>query len=310
MLIGLHDAESDHFGKGTNKFPNYALMKISAYHKQNGDTVEWWTAINNPLYDVVYSSKVFDFTPENPYLPDCTIRGGTGYGLYDELPQEIDDMFPDYSIYPECDYAIGFLTRGCIRNCRWCVVPKKEGKIRPYRTWQQVVRPDTNKLTLMDNNILACDYGIDQLRQISETDYRLDLNQGMDARLITPNIADILSKIKWQRFIRFSCDTQNQIPYIQDTVKMLRKCGVKASSIWVYMLITKNLYDNLERIYAMRECGPITIYGQAEKNPTLGIMPEHWQNVMAQKYIYQGSWRNTDWEQYIVDRPFLNVEIT
>lgn len=153
MIVGLHDAEAEHFGKGTNKFPNYALMKISAYHKARGDEVEWWESIRNPLYDVVYSSKVFDFTPENPYLPDCTIRGGTGYGLYDELPQEIDDMFPDYSIYPECDYAIGFLTRGCIRNCRWCVVPKKEGKIRPYRTWRDVVRRDTDKLTLMDNNI-------------------------------------------------------------------------------------------------------------------------------------------------------------
>lgn len=126
MIIALHDSEMDHFGKGTDKFPNYALMKISAYHKAKGDTVEWFQPLFQ--YDKVYSSKVFEWTPENPYLPEDTIKGGTGYGLYNELPEEIDRMFPDYSIYPECDYAIGFITRGCIRNCRWCVVPKKKAK--------------------------------------------------------------------------------------------------------------------------------------------------------------------------------------
>lgn len=309
MLVGLHDAEMEHFGKGTNKFPNYALMKISAYHKARGDEVEWWEPIRNPLYDVVYSSKVFDFTPENPYLPDCTIRGGTGYGLYDELPQEIDDMFPDYSIYPECDYAIGFLTRGCIRNCRWCVVPKKEGKIRPYRTWRDVVRRDTDKLTLMDNNILACDYGIRQLRELSETDYRIDLNQGMDARLVDEDIADILARINWIKHIRFSCDKTSQIAHVQRVVRWLTERGVKESYIFVYMLITSDISDDLKRIYSLRECGNIMIYGQAEKNPTQGIMPEHWQNVMAQKYLYQGSWRKVDWADYIKERPFLNVKI-
>ena len=112
MLIGVH--ESDHTG-----FPNYALMKLSAWHKEHGDEVEWFNALMP--YDRVYSSKVFTFTPEDEYLPPDTIKGGTGYGLYGKLPQEVDDMFPDYSMYPDCDYAIGFLTRGCVRNCPWCV---------------------------------------------------------------------------------------------------------------------------------------------------------------------------------------------
>ena len=146
MNIGLHDAERDYFRTG-NKFPNYAIMKISAYHKSQGDNVEWW----NPLYcyDRVYSSKVFDFTPADPYLPADAIRGGTGYTdlpADNSLPGEVDDMFPDYSIYPECDYAIGYLTRGCPNNCRWCVVPRKEGKISPYRKWQDIVRGDTDKI--------------------------------------------------------------------------------------------------------------------------------------------------------------------
>ena len=154
MHIGLHD--SDNTG-----FPNLALMKISAWHKEQGDIVEWFVPMLH--YDRVYSSKVFTFTPEDPYLPPDTIKGGTGYRLYEDLPPEIDSMFPDYSIYPNCDYAIGFLTRGCIRACPWCVVPKKEGKIRPYRTWKEIKRPDSKKIVFMDNNVLACPHGIEQI---------------------------------------------------------------------------------------------------------------------------------------------------
>lgn len=131
--------------------------------------------LRNDEYDIVYSSKIFDFTPENPWLPPNAIKGGTGYDVKSELPRYIDNQYPDYSIYPECDYAIGFLTRGCIRSCPWCVVPEKEGKIRPYREWHEIVRPDTNKLVLMDNNILACEHGIEQLRQLSQTQYYIDI---------------------------------------------------------------------------------------------------------------------------------------
>ncbi len=194
MRIGLHDAEIDYF-KGKKHFPNYALMKISAWHKAHGDTVEWWEPLNT--YDKVYSSKVFGFTPENPYLPPDTIKGGTGHGLFAELDPEIDAMFPDYTIYPACNYAIGYITRGCPNRCRWCVVPKKEGNIHPYRTWRGLVRPDSDKLVLMDNNILACQYGIEQLADMAGSGYKIDLNQGMDARLVTPDIADILARLQW-----------------------------------------------------------------------------------------------------------------
>ena len=305
MLVGIHDAEADHF-KTHDKYPNLALMKISAYHKARGDEVEWW----NPLLpcDKVYSSKVFDFTPENPYLPPDAVRGGTGYGIFDELPKEIDEMFPDYSIYPQCDYAIGYLTRGCINKCRWCVVPKKEGHIHAYRRWEKVVRPDTDKLTLMDNNILSCAWGISQLKELGKTGYKVDLNQGMDARLVTEEIADILARIKWQKHIRFSCDQANQIGPVKKAVRLLEERGVKPSKIFVYCLITKNLKDNLKRLYALRDCGPITVYAQPEKNPTQNIMPAHWQNVMAQKYVYKGAWRKQNWEDYINERSFLNVK--
>ena len=279
-------------------------MKISAYHKACGDAVEWFAPIEAPLYDIVYSSKIFDFTPENEYLPPNTVKGGTGYGLYEDLPEEIDKMFPDYSIYPECDYAIGFLTRGCPNRCANCYVPRKEGNIHPYRTWQQLVRQDTNKLVLMDNNILACEHGIDQLRQLTETDYRIDINQAMSVFTVTPDTADILEKLKWQKYIRFSVDRKPQIEGIYEAARLLNKRGVPNSKLFVYILLTKDIEDNLERIYAMRKLGNVTIYGVPYKDMRIGEMPERWQNVMAQKYIYSGQWRKFDWNEWKKEHEF------
>ena len=258
MRIGLHDADAEHF-RSRNKFPNYALMKISAYHKKNGDDVEWFMPLEAQSYDKVYSSKIFDFTEECPYLPTNTIKGGTGYGLFEDLPDKIDCMFPDYSLYPDCDYSIGFLTRGCINKCPWCYVPKKEGDIRPYRTWQEIVRADTNKLTLMDNNILAHPHGIEQLRQLAETDYRLDINQAMSVFLVTTKTADILARCKWKKYIRFSVDQKAQIEGMYRAADLLAERGIPNSKLFIYCLLTEDLEDNLRRIYAMRELKSATL---------------------------------------------------
>ena len=254
-MIGLHDAERDHMpGKS---FPNFALMKIAAYHKAQGDTVEWWNALFNGTYDKVYSSKVFDFTPENLYLPPDTIKGGTGYGLFGELPPEIDSCFSDYSIYPDCDYVIGYITRGCPNRCGWCVVPEKEGDIRPYANWQDIVRHDTNKLVLMDNNILACEYGITQLAELAQSDYKIDLNQGMDARLVNARIADIIASLKWIKYIRFSCDQIPQIEAIENAAALLADRGVKPSRLFVYLLVTKDLANADCRVQRLKKLRPI-----------------------------------------------------
>ena len=246
MRIGLHD------GDGQTGFPNLALMKLSAWHKEQGDDVEWW----NPLlpYDRVYSSKVFTFTPECPYLPENTVRGGTGYGIMDELPQDVDDMFPDYSLYPDCDHAIGFLTRGCIRNCPWCVVPKKEGKIRPYRTWRDVKRPDSRDIVFMDNNVLACEHGLEQIADMIGKDVRVDFNQGLDARLITPEVAEMLAGLKWIRFIRMSADTDAMLDKVLTAIERLRKAGVKPYRVFVYVLV-QDVESAERRAVALREIG-------------------------------------------------------
>ena len=295
MLIGLHDAE---YERMRNKsFPNLALMKISSYYKSLGCQVEWW--IPDKTYDLVYSSKVFDFTPENENLPKNTIKGGTGYGLYDELPEKIDKSYPDYSLYPLCDYAIGFLTRGCINNCSFCVVPQKEGKIRPYSNWRDIVRSSSDKLVLMDNNILACEYGINQLRELSETNYKIDLNQGMDVTLLNDEICGIIKKLKCIKYIRFSCDKLYQLPYFENLVRLFDKHKIPKSKVFIYVLVRKDLENADKRVQELhRLCRSFNLYAQAERNTAKGIEPNKLQLEFAQRYVYGRCYKKENFKSY------------
>lgn len=125
MKNGLIDM--DNISKKRVSFPNLPLMKLSAYHKKHGDCVDWWVALEK--YDLVYKSKVFDFTPEieYPIYADRVVEGGSGYGLDNHLPDEVEHIMPDYSLYPQFNAAYGFLTRGCPRACPFCIVAPKEG---------------------------------------------------------------------------------------------------------------------------------------------------------------------------------------
>lgn len=254
MRIGLIDVD------GHSGFPNLALMKLSAWHKDRGDDVEWFVPL--ATYDKVYMSKVFTFTPDYDGIINAKeiVKGGTGYGMYNVLPTEIDDCFPDYSLYPEVDYAVGFLTRGCIRKCPWCIVPRKEGYISPYRSWEEIKRPDSNKIVFMDNNVLASMWGIKQIESLADTRVKVDFNQGLDARLIDDRVAYLLSRLHWIRFIRMSCDTEAMIPVVTEAVKRLQRFGVKPYRIFVYCLI-RDVEESHRRIKAMDELGVVP-FGQ------------------------------------------------
>lgn len=272
-LIGLHD--SDKTG-----FPNLALMKISAWHKAMGDCVEWWTPMLS--YDKVYSSKVFTFTKACDYLPTDAIRGGTGYGSYEDLPKEIDAMAPDYSIYPNCGHAIGFLTRGCIRNCPWCIVPRKEGAIRPYRTWQEILRTGRRDIVFMDNNVLACSHGISQIRSMAGQDIRIDFNQGLDARLITREVSQLLAKIKWIRFIRMSCDTVAMLEAVINAIELLKDSGIKPYRVFVYLLV-QDIPSAEHRAVILRSLG-VEVFAQPYRDFENGVVPTAEQKAFA-RYV-------------------------
>lgn len=253
MKIGLIDVD------GHNGFPNLALMRLSAYHKAKGDSVDWYspmihTAIN-PL-DRVYMSKVFTFTPNYEYniFAKEVVKGGTGYKDYGSLPPEVENTYPDYSIYPNSKSAIGFLTRGCIRNCPWCIVPQKEGHIRPEATWQEIKRPDSKEIIFLDNNVLASDFGLQQIEEMGSAPVWVDFNQGLDARLINHDAARLLARLHWIRFVRLACDTSAMLPVIEQAVAYLIEAGVAKSRLWSYMPV-RDLGEAEQRAIALDRLG-------------------------------------------------------
>lgn len=195
-----------------------------------------------------------------------------------------------------------------MNHCRWCVVPEKEGRIRPYRNWREIVRQDTDQLVLMDNNILACDYGIEQLKSLIGSGYRIDLNQGMDARLVDDRVAEILSRLSWIRFIRFSCDQRTQIAPVSRAVGLLMERGVRPYRIFIYLLVTSDLGDASERVEALKGYKAINLYAQAERNERLGIMPNAMQLEFQQRYVYGGSYRKETWIDYCIRKGFSGGE--
>lgn len=256
MKIGLIDVDG-------HNFPNLALMKLSAWHKAQGDTVEWVNYFEN--YDVVYKSKVFTFTKEDNTCINAgrIIKAGTGYRDYTTvLPEEIEHTCPDYSLYPQYKEAYGFLTRGCPNKCPWCIVPSKEGVIRPHADITEFLA-GRKRAILMDNNVLASDGGLSQIEKIADLGIRVDFNQGLDARIVAgnPDIARLLARVKWIKRIRFACDTKAQMSSIENVVRLLGSHGIKSEKIFCYVLVKQDTDDALERLRFLKELG-ITPFAQ------------------------------------------------
>lgn len=219
MKVGLIDVDG-------HNYPNLPLMKLSAWHKKQGDTVRWYEPFDGLLekYDRVYLSKVFSFTSdyEYPIYANEIIRGGSGYAIqlvngkeqYDklkdkDLPDEIEHIYPDYSLYPEHtkDTAYGFLTRGCPRGCSFCHVASKEGRCSKKVADLPEFWNGQKKIELLDPNILACPDWKELLQQLIDSNAKVNFNQGLDIRMITPEKSEMLAQIKiyaihfaWDRY--------------------------------------------------------------------------------------------------------------
>ena len=200
--------------------------------------MEWYSPLSR--YDKVYLAKVFTFTPDYAYFlnADEAERGGTGYDIGKVLPPDTDRAIPDYSLYGiDKRTAYGFLTRGCPNRCKWCVVPQKEGNINPYMDIEEIAVEGRNRIILMDNNVLASDYGLGQLEKIVRMGLRVDFNQGLDARLVTDETAKLLAQVKWLKHIRFGCDTQAQIAECERATALIDKYGYKGEYFFYCILL-------------------------------------------------------------------------
>lgn len=200
MKIGLIDVDS-------HNYPNLVLMKLSAYHKAQGDDVEWWNGFIH--YDRVYQSKVFDesYTEDMEFciMADEIVKGGTGYDLDNKLPNEIEHICPDYSIYGITDTAYGFLTRGCPRACPFCIVSAKEGrKSNTVADLDEFYRGQKN-IELLDPNLLASKDHENLLMQLADSKALVNFSQGLDARLLTKDNIELINKVSVKN-IHFAWD--------------------------------------------------------------------------------------------------------
>ena len=265
MKIGLIDVDG-------HNYPNIPLMKISAWHKAQGDSVEWYDPMFSGHMDKVYMSKVFSFTPDFEYCIDADeiIKGGSGYciSLVDgkevfdkskdiDLPYEIEHIYPDYSLYGITDTAYGFLTRGCPRGCEHCHVELKEGR-RTYKVadLSEFWRGQKN-IVLCDANILACRQWKDLLQQLIDSKAWVDFNQGLDIRLMTAEKADMLKRIKVKN-LHFAWDRYEDKDKILPKFKMFKMItGIDYRKLGVYVLCNFNtsIEQDLERIYYLRYLG-------------------------------------------------------
>jgi len=284
MNVGIHDSD-------LTGYPNLALMKLSAWHKAKGDTVLKYIALNP--YDVVYSSKVFTWTESDPYLPEVTKRGGTGYGLFETLPDEIEHTCPDYNLY-DIDYSMGFLTRGCPNKCSFCIVNKKEGKIRGHAELDEFLRHD--KVVFLDNNVLASEHGIKQIEQLTSRHIKVDFNQGLDARLIDDKIAKLLSKVRWLKPVRLACDSKSQMSAIQKAVTLLRWHNTTPTRYFVYVLI-KDIEDALERIKFIKGLG-LDVHAQPYRDFDNKTVPSQEQKDLARWANHKAIFKSVAWEDY------------
>lgn len=288
-LIALHTPEK-------TKFPNLALMKLSAWHKARGDAVEWFNPLFSESYDTIYSSKVFTFTPEDGRLPDRAQKGGSGYNLTAELPEAVEHTMPDYALYPECDYSLGFLTRGCIRHCPWCVVPEKEGSIRPHAHFEEFTRTDSRFIVFMDNNVLASIHGLNEIARLATTNYRVDFNQGLDARLIAgdESIAELLGTLKWYKPLRLACDRKEQMESVEQAVVLLRKHECKPTRFFCYVLV-KDIPDALERVEFLRKLN-VDPFAQPYRDFENNTQPTLEQRKFARWVNHKAMFKSVKWE--------------
>ena len=256
MKIGLIDVDGHHY-------PNLALMKLSAWHKARGDTVEWWWGWGQ--YDRIYMSKVFDetYTPDIPEPLNAKeiIKGGTGYGIDNKLPEEVEHIYPDYSIYHELtkDTAYGFLTRGCPRGCHFCVVAEKEGqgsvKVANLSEWWR----DQRNIVLMDPNILACPDHMELLGQLADSKAWVDINQGLDCRLLTEQNIEAINRIKLKE-IHFAWDYMKESESVLRGLKLYaslatRKAHGQYGTVFCLTNYNTTMEENLHRIYTLRDMG-------------------------------------------------------
>ena len=230
------------------KMPNLALMKISSYYKSKGHQTGFAFANPDKVYvSCIFSKNIGHASGIRHYYPDAEFHiGGPGLERPTSLPPEMDCVMPDYDLYPDMDYSIGYTQRGCPNNCPFCIVPKIEGSFREVAHISEFHNLDFDKLVLYDNNFLYSKLWREKLNYIKENGLKVSFNQGLDARLMDEEKAAALAdNVPYdlhldRRRVYFAWDLMENEKAILRGIQNTIDAGIKPYKIMVYMLVGFN----------------------------------------------------------------------
>jgi hypothetical protein len=306
MKIGIIDADLlDH---GT-RHPNLALMKISAYHKSIGDTVELIEDYKDTkFYKKIYVSKVFSFTnvPKKIFKSKKYVLGGTGLPEYDKpLNLDIEHTKPDYDLYHDyvknriqsgikkenyykdyINYSIGFVTRGCFRKCDFCV-NKKYDRAVIHSPVDEFLDEDKPYIYLWDDNFLAFSGWRAVLEDLIATNKPFQFRQGLDIRLMTESKAKILSKVKYHGDFIFAFDHIEDAVLIQKKLKIWKKHVRKTTKLYVLVA-----YDSTDIIDIENAFKRIKILMKHGCLPYIMRYEKYKESIHENLYIQLARWCN------------------
>ena len=277
MRIGLCDIDS-------HNWPNLCLMKLSAYHKARGDHVEWWRPEGQ--YDRVYKSRVFTDTYSKDTITVTNagevVCGGTGYGLGPNLPDEVEHTYPDYSIYPQFSgIAYGFLSRGCPRNCGFCLVSDKEGRRSIQVADLAEFWNGQKEVKLLDANLLACPDHEKLILQLAESRAYVDFSQGLDIRLITPDNVALLNRVR-TKTVHFAWDNPDMdlTPYFRRFLELTAIKNVRKRKVYVLTNYGSTHEQDLYRVETLRHMGydPYVMVYDRPSAPPITRQLQRWVN--------------------------------
>lgn len=295
-------------------FPNLALMQICGYHEQLGDTVEWYQGpLFDDTYDKIYASKIFSFS-EWPKLPARTIKGGTGVDWKNKLPPEMYDAKPSYTLYPECNYHIGFSMKGCRFKCDFCVVPVKEGRPRENSTIDQLlINPNGgNKLMLLDNDFFGGPAWEANLNRMIELNLKVSFVQGINIRYMPkrPDQARLLSKVRYydakfnDRKLSFAWDRYNDGALIKESIAVCNEAGIPTNRMKFFVLIGFDTTheQNYERVMTLDALGAEPYVMPYDKSTPYQRAFRRWVN---RRHIFKSTIKKKEfWEGFDEWQPF------
>ncbi len=293
MRIALFDVDST--------IPNLALMKLSAYHKSMGDTVETYSPLFKADYNKIYASKIFNFSDGSMLDPDNMIIGGTGWDMSIDLPKEAVAYQPDYSIY-NYPHNIGFAMRGCRLCCTHCVVPEKEGKPKAEDTIGDIwTQRESDFLVLLDNDFFGNPEWQDRIDELLKYNLRVNFCQGLNIRNLKPEQAEAIASVRFRNLsgkskqCHFAWDDPRHEKLIHKGIQTAVDAGIKPYQMAFYVLIgyQSTPEEDMHRVMVLKDygCDPFAMaYNKSDP----------YQRNFARWVNHKAIFNSVPWDQYKV----------